>query len=161
MQEGTFGTEPVAVKYIPMEWLNLHNKNDASDRVQEFDIMRRLHHPRCVLFYGISHDPENILLVQVCVCLFFSSTGLPKHFALKYGCPPHKHPLPVRFLGQEYCTGGDLRAAMTNHSQTVKAKAVDFMHHIADAIDYLHRQKLVHRDIKAENCLLVKGGRQR
>jgi serine/threonine protein kinase len=51
---------------------------------------------------------------------------------------------------------------MANHPQTVKAKAAEFMHHIADAVDYLHQQKVVHRDIKAENCLLVsKGRRQR
>ncbi len=79
IQEGTFGTAPVAIKYIRMQWLNLHNGNsnddddddDSKTRVQEFDILCRLHHPRCVSFYGISHDAESILLVQVlCACLF-------------------------------------------------------------------------------------------
>jgi serine/threonine protein kinase len=69
---------------------------------------------------------------------------------------PHSHTLSLRgSLGQEFCTGGDLRGAMPNRPQMVKSKAGDFMHHIADAIDYLRRQKLVHRGIKAENCLLV------
>ncbi len=83
----------MAVKYIRMQWLNLHNDNlnddDSMNRMHEFDILCRLHHPRCVHFYGISHDAESILLVQVCArplsfFLFFNSTGLLKHVALKY-----------------------------------------------------------------------------
>jgi serine/threonine protein kinase len=86
----------------------------------------------------------------------------PPHHPASFSLSLSPHTPSPRSLGQEFCTGGDLRAAMDNHPQMVKAKAADFMHQIADAIDYLHRQKVVHRDIKAENCLLVsKGRRQR
>jgi hypothetical protein len=122
IQEGTYGTARVAVKYIRMQSLHLHNDNlndaDSMNHVQEFNILCRLHHPRCVAFYGISHDAENILLVQVCACvplfflffLFFLQLACPSMLLSNIDAmqPPHHpassslslsathtHPLPV------------------------------------------------------------------
>ncbi len=87
----------MAVKYIRMQWLNLHNDNlnDADDsmNVQEFNILCRLHHPRCVSFYGISHDAENILLVQVFVFfLFFNWLAQACCSQIVMLCNPPHHP---------------------------------------------------------------------
>jgi serine/threonine protein kinase len=54
----------------------------------------------------------------------------------------------------ELCWGGNLRNVMEQRPEVVIRRSSSFMLHIASGIAYLHSQDIIHRDIKAENCLL-------
>ena len=67
------------------------------------------------------------------------------HFAIERGIP---------YLVMEYAPSGTLRTRHPLRSQLPGETIVAYIKHIADALHYLHEQKLVHRDIKPENMLL-------
>ncbi|CAJ1342456.1 unnamed protein product [Effrenium voratum] len=59
----------------------------------------------------------------------------------------------------EYCRGGDLFDAIVAQSKNTgrgftEKQAIIATRHVLSALEYLHRQKVVHRDIKCENILL-------
>mmetsp|Transcript_21676 Transcript_21676/g.50680 ORF Transcript_21676/g.50680 Transcript_21676/m.50680 type:complete len:568 (+) Transcript_21676:114-1817(+) len=61
----------------------------------------------------------------------------------------------------EYCRGGDLFDAIVRNSKArdkgglVESASALVMSHILDALEYMHKQNIVHRDIKCENILLA------
>lgn len=64
------------------------------------------------------------------------------------------------WIVMEYCEGGSVSAAMKTLERNlnegeIRAVLVD----VLKALDYLHKQKTIHRDIKAANILLKKEGR--
>src|SRR6266581_2045960 len=60
----------------------------------------------------------------------------------------------VPFLVMEYAPNGSLRTRHPKGSQVPLATIISYVKQVADALHYIHRQKLVHRDIKPENILL-------
>ncbi len=60
----------------------------------------------------------------------------------------------VPFLVMEYASNGSLRTRHPKGSQLPLETVVFYIKHAADALQYIHEQKLVHRDIKPENMLL-------
>lgn len=64
------------------------------------------------------------------------------------------------WIVMEYCEGGSVSAAMKTlerhlNEREIRAILID----VLKALDYLHKQKTIHRDIKAANILLKKDGR--
>src|SRR5947209_764880 len=76
-----------------------------------------------------------------------------------------KHPHIVRFLEfgfeggvpfliMEYAPNGSLRTQHPAGSQVLLETIVSYVKQVAEALQYLHEQGLVHRDVKPENMLL-------
>src|SRR5947209_2062785 len=60
----------------------------------------------------------------------------------------------VPFLVMEYAPNGTLRQLHPKGTRVALDTVVSYARQVADALDYLHLQKLIHRDIKPENLLL-------
>jgi len=58
------------------------------------------------------------------------------------------------FLVMEYAPNGSLRKSYPHRTQVPLTNIVSYVKQIADALQYAHEQKLIHRDVKPENILL-------
>eukprot|EP00930_Biecheleria_cincta_P039815 TRINITY_DN2732_c1_g1_i1.p1 TRINITY_DN2732_c1_g1~~TRINITY_DN2732_c1_g1_i1.p1 ORF type:complete len:593 (+),score=151.26 TRINITY_DN2732_c1_g1_i1:38-1816(+) len=61
-------------------------------------------------------------------------------------------------LVMELCCGGQLEKYVENHGCMSEVEAAITMKHVLRAVSYLHSISIVHRDIKAANCLLMADG---
>src|SRR5437763_4767008 len=75
----------------------------------------------------------------------------------------HPHILPLfdsgsadgfLFYVMPYIEGETLRAKLDRETQLGVEEAVRIAREVADALDYAHRQGVIHRDVKPENILL-------
>lgn len=57
-------------------------------------------------------------------------------------------------LVTEFCAGGEIFDQLVANGRMSEAVARDYFHQIVEAVDFLHSQGIVHRDLKAENLLL-------
>jgi len=55
----------------------------------------------------------------------------------------------------EYCGGGELLEYVVSKGKLQEHETQFFFRQIAEAVHYLHREKLIHRDLKLENILLM------
>src|SRR5690349_9906990 len=60
----------------------------------------------------------------------------------------------IPFLVMEYAPNGSLRRSHPQGTSVPLATIVFYVKQIAEALDYIHEQKLIHRDVKPENMLL-------
>jgi peptide/nickel transport system substrate-binding protein len=60
----------------------------------------------------------------------------------------------VPFLVMEYAPGGSLRQRYPKGTVVPLTQVVSFMKQVADALQYAHEQKVIHRDVKPENMLV-------
>ena len=58
----------------------------------------------------------------------------------------------------EYCGGGDLRALVSMKKKLNESDARMYLAEILVAIEELHKNGIIHRDIKLDNILLDKDG---
>ncbi len=62
------------------------------------------------------------------------------------------------FLEMAYLPGGTLAQRFRNPVEMGHQEAIRLLRHIASALDYAHRQNVIHRDLKLENILLNRRG---
>src|SRR5215470_2189269 len=60
----------------------------------------------------------------------------------------------IPFLVMEYAPGGSLRKLHPQGTRVPLDSVVSYVKQVADALGYIHRHKLIHRDVKPENLLL-------
>src|SRR5947209_7135028 len=60
----------------------------------------------------------------------------------------------VPFLVMDYASGGSLRQSYLRGSPVPLPQVVSSVKQVADALQYAHEQKFIHRDVKPENMLL-------
>eukprot|EP00181_Compsopogon_caeruleus_P000688 CAMPEP_0184688330 /NCGR_PEP_ID=MMETSP0312-20130426/29463_1 /TAXON_ID=31354 /ORGANISM="Compsopogon coeruleus, Strain SAG 36.94" /LENGTH=295 /DNA_ID=CAMNT_0027145351 /DNA_START=134 /DNA_END=1018 /DNA_ORIENTATION=+ len=61
------------------------------------------------------------------------------------------------YLVMEYCEGGELIEFMVSHERLSEFQARLVMGQLLSAASFLHEKNIVHRDLKLDNLLLVKG----
>jgi len=59
------------------------------------------------------------------------------------------------YLVFEYCEGGELCEALAKCGRMDEKQAARIFYQILLAINYMHKQGICHRDIKADNCLFL------
>ncbi len=60
----------------------------------------------------------------------------------------------IPFLVMDYCADGTLRKRHSKGERVPILTVVSYVQQVADALQYAHDQKLIHRDVKPENTLI-------
>ncbi|KAI8342747.1 kinase-like domain-containing protein, partial [Chlamydoabsidia padenii] len=64
------------------------------------------------------------------------------------------------YILMDYVNGGQLLHHIVKHQRLSEKRARSFARQIASAVDYMHRNSIVHRDLKIENIMIDKSGRK-
>ncbi|ORX62248.1 Pkinase-domain-containing protein [Hesseltinella vesiculosa] len=67
---------------------------------------------------------------------------------------------PYFYILMDYVNGGQLLHYIVKRQRLSEKRARSFARQIVSALDYMHRNSLVHRDLKIENILIDKAGRK-
>jgi protein-serine/threonine kinase len=62
------------------------------------------------------------------------------------------------FMIMDYCPGGDLRAALKTNHKFTESQAKIYAAEVLLALEQLHKQSVIHRDLKLDNVVLDKNG---
>src|SRR5579875_1144374 len=66
----------------------------------------------------------------------------------------------IQYMVEPFVSGGALSSRLAERGAALSLKEIaQYVLQIADALDYIHRQRLVHRDVKPSNMLLDDSGR--
>jgi serine/threonine-protein kinase len=65
----------------------------------------------------------------------------------------------LAFIAMEYVRGTNLKMALQGDRPLAFARVADIVSQIAEALDYAHSQRVIHRDVKPANVILTEDGR--
>ncbi|OZJ03558.1 hypothetical protein BZG36_03105 [Bifiguratus adelaidae] len=131
--------EKLAVKIIPRSLLSSSNENISTEQEENGANRTKLENKELRTIREASimlllHHPYIVQTKEVMV--------LPHHYYMFF----------------EYVGGGQLLDYIISHGRLKERQARKFARQITSALDYCHRNSIVHRDLKIENILISKAG---
>ena len=120
--------------------------------------------------FGTVYKAFNLTTKSVCAlkCLTLDPNGEQEVKALKRS--RHEHVVSYQnsvkypswssnlWIEMEYCNGGSLNDYFFTHPPNFKQTLI-FMKQVSSAVAYLHKIKVIHRDLKPDNILIVQKSR--
>jgi len=139
-----------ALKYINKE--KCIKMKAVQNVIQERQLLEQIKHPLVVNLQFAFQDDENMFMCESCLPLLFLKSQA--HFSFSFFL--FSLLFSPRVL--DLMLGGDLRFKL-DRSGPISEECVRFYGaEIALALDYLHKERIVHRDIKPDNLLLDEHG---
>ncbi|KAL8959557.1 MAG: hypothetical protein Q9193_003605 [Seirophora villosa] len=123
--------EQVAVKIVPRQSTDDHNNNRERERADQSKEIRTAREAAIVT-----------LLNHPYICAMRDVVRTNYHWYMLF----------------EYVNGGQMLDYIISHGRLKEKQARKFGRQIASALDYCHRNSIVHRDLKIENILISKTG---
>ncbi|KAL8718106.1 MAG: hypothetical protein Q9225_004728 [Loekoesia sp. 1 TL-2023] len=123
--------EQVAVKIVPRQSTDEHHSNRERERADQSKEIRTAREAAIVT-----------LLNHPYICAMRDVVRTNYHWYMLF----------------EYVNGGQMLDYIISHGRLKEKQARKFGRQIASALDYCHRNSIVHRDLKIENILISKTG---
>ncbi|KAI4170436.1 MAG: hypothetical protein LQ343_004939 [Gyalolechia ehrenbergii] len=123
--------EQVAVKIVPRQSTDEHHNNRERERADQSKEVRTAREAAIVT-----------LLNHPYICAMRDVVRTNYHWYMLF----------------EYVNGGQMLDYIISHGRLKEKQARKFGRQIASALDYCHRNSIVHRDLKIENILISKTG---
>lgn len=123
--------EQVAVKIVPRQSTDEHHNNRERERADQSKEIRTAREAAIVT-----------LLNHPYICAMRDVVRTNYHWYMLF----------------EYVNGGQMLDYIISHGRLKEKQARKFGRQIASALDYCHRNSIVHRDLKIENILISKTG---
>ncbi|KAI9264686.1 hypothetical protein EDC94DRAFT_517376 [Helicostylum pulchrum] len=121
--------EKLAVKIVPRK-----SKENKSSKKKDKDEFREIRTIREASIMMLLHHPYIVSLKEMVILD------------------------PYYYLFMEYVNGGQLLDYIISHGKLKEKQARRFARQIVSALDYCHRNSIVHRDLKIENILISQAG---
>ncbi|KAI9814458.1 MAG: serine/threonine-protein kinase KIN2 [Pycnora praestabilis] len=131
LARNTENGEQVAVKIVPRQSTDDHHSNRERERADHSKEIRTAREAAIVT-----------LLNHPYICAMRDVVRTNYHWYMLF----------------EYVNGGQMLDYIISHGRLKENKARKFGRQIASALDYCHRNSIVHRDLKIENILISKTG---
>jgi serine/threonine protein kinase len=143
----------------------------SAQHIGPYELLQKLGRGGMSTVYKACDTRSNeIVAVKVAARMVVNDTQLSRRFELEYSlAKPLKHPHLVKvldhgfhdaipYLIMEYMDGPSLAAHLKVNGRLGEPEALAIALQVAEALTYLHKKKIVHRDIKPGNILMNAAG---
>jgi len=127
---------PIAIKRIA------EDSNTQATIFKEVDILRKSNHPHIVNYFGCLQGTD--------------PSKQAKDEKGRFSYPDSQD--RAAWILMDYCAGGSIRDYLDTSGNLTEVQLAAVMIDVLQGLNYLHNQKIIHRDLKAANILLSEDG---
>jgi len=143
----------------------MNDDDRKSQQLGEYRLIRLLGRSICSEVYFGEHLHTNFPVAIKILSGHFTKNDMQKFLMQATALAQLKHPHIVHvtdcgldgntpFFVMDYAPNGNLRQRHPKSTRVPLETVVSYVRQIAEALDYVHNHKLIHRDIKPQNMLL-------
>lgn len=134
----------------------LEDEENLSDHMVEIDILSEIKHPNIVALYEAFSLDDKLWVSEIDIhdiANFHHELhwAIPFIFAFAFD--------RIQQMLIEYCNGGALDSIMVELEKPLTEPQIAYVcKHMTEGLSFLHKNKVIHRDLKAGNVLLTMDG---
>jgi serine/threonine protein kinase len=145
--------------------VKINDDDRTGQRLGEYRLIRLLGRSTCSEVYFGEHLHTNFPVAIKMLSGHFTKNDMQKFLMQATALAQLKHPHIVHvidcgldgntpFFVMDYAPNGNLRQRHPKNTRVPLETIISYVQQIAEALDYVHNHKLIHRDIKPQNMLL-------